>query len=45
MFVVLGAERMPTKRQSVPEEFIDFSFTTERQNEGEDKCHYLYFTQ
>lgn len=43
--MVLGAEHMATKRQPGPEEFIDFSFTTERQKEGEDKCGYLYFTQ
>lgn len=44
MFVVLGAEHTQTKRPPGPEEFIDFSFTTERQKEAADKHPYLYFT-
>lgn len=45
MFVVLGSEHMPIKRQPGPEEFIDFSLAMERQKEGEDKHHYLYFAR
>lgn len=41
--MVLGTEHMPTQIQAEPEEFIDFSFTTERQKEGEDKHCHLYF--
>jgi len=44
MFVVLYVQHISTKSQPCPEEFIDFSFSTERQKVGEDKRCYLYFT-
>lgn len=44
MFVVLGTEHMPVKRQPGLEKFINFSFT-ERQKKGEDNFFFLLLLQ